>query len=94
MRKIDPECRKKYNLDGKLEICFTGFKKSVKTQMVEMAKTGNLFVRSSVSKNLDILVCGENVGWAKLKKASEMNVALVYGFDGFSRFLLTGEIDE
>jgi len=93
-RNSNPEFRKKYNLDEKLEVCFTGFKKSIKNEMIEMAETADFFVRKSVSTKLDILVCGENAGWAKLARASEMNIALVEGLDGFRRFIETGEIDE
>lgn len=94
VRKLDPEYRKKYNLDNKLEVCFTGFKKAVKSEMIEMAESANLFVRKSVSTKLDLLVCGDNAGWAKLATASKMGVASVHGLDGFQRFIETGEIDE
>lgn len=94
VRRLDPDYRQKYNLDGKLEVCFTGFKRTVKNQMIEMAQEANFFVRKSVSNKLDLLVCGDNAGPKKLTTASKMNVAIIRGLNGFQRFIETGEIDE
>lgn len=62
--------------------------------MMEQAKENDMFVRAGVTNNLGLLVCGDNAGWAKLKKASELGVAKVYGEVSFSNFLETGEIAE
>lgn len=79
------------NVDNKLEVCFTGFSKKDKEGLISLAKKNNLFVRTEVTKNLGLLVCGDNAGPSKLIKASKMNIPKVYGFEGFNEFLETGE---
>ena len=79
------------NPEKKIEICFTGFSKKDKENLIEIAKINNFFVRTEVTKKLSLLVCGDNAGPSKLIKASKMNVPKVYGKDGFKEFLDTGE---
>tara|TARA_B100001029_G_C14804303_1_gene308797 strand:- start:16 stop:501 length:486 start_codon:yes stop_codon:yes gene_type:complete len=79
------------NPEKKLEVCFTGFSKKDKENLIEIAKINNFFVRTEVTKKLSLLVCGDNAGPSKLIKASKMNVPKVYGKDGFKEFLDTGE---
>ena len=82
------------NPDKKFEVCFTGFLKIEKEELILIAKKNNMFIRTDVSKKLGLLVCGEKAGWAKLKKANKMNIARVFGKDGFLNFLSTGEFVE
>lgn len=83
-----------YNFNKDFEVCFTGFKKSEKGLLTEIAFKNNCFVRKSVSKKLGLLVCGDNVGPIKLQTAREMDVPIVWGVVGFELFLETGEIQE
>ena len=47
-----------------------------------------------MAKTLGLLICGETSGWAKLKKAGELDIPKVYGVEGFENFLETGEVEE
>ena len=90
--KILPRLKtERSNTENKLEVCFTGFSKNVKENLLSIAKKNNLFVRTEVTKKLDLLVCGENAGPAKLKQASKMSIPRVYGEEGFDDYLTTGE---
>jgi len=71
------EYDERYNKVEKSEICFTGFKKTRKDELSKIAIVAGLFVRKSVTANLSILVCGENVGPAKLKKAEAAGVKVL-----------------
>ena len=82
------------NREKLLEVCFTGFPKAQKEELIQIAKDNDMFVRTGVTKTLSLLICGETSGWAKLKKAKELRVARVYGADGFKNFIKTGEIAE
>ena len=53
-----------------------------------------MFVRTKVTKKLDLLVCGETSGPKKLEEAKNLGVAKVYGSEGFENFIDTGEIAE
>lgn len=82
------------NREGKLEVCFTGFSKSDKEELISFAKDNDIFIRTKVTKNLGLLVCGETSGWRKLEDANKLNVPRVVGKDGFYNFLETGEFSE
>jgi len=82
------------NREGKIEVCFTGFKKADKEELIQLAEQSGFFVRTRVAKSLDILVCGGTPGPEKLKKAHKQNVGIVFGKDGFLQFIETGEIAE
>ena len=91
--KVIPRSKKtdRSNPEKKLEVCFTGFSKKDKENLISLAKINNFFVRTEVTKNLDLLICGDNAGPSKLKQASKMGIPKVYGEDGFKDFLDTGE---
>ncbi len=82
------------NRESKLEVCFTGFKEDKKEELKSVAEKENLFVRTDVTKNLDLLVCGETPGPRKIEKARKANVAIVNSEEGFMNFLETGEVAE
>ena len=82
------------NREGKTEVCFTGFKKAEKEELIQIATESGFFIRSSVAKTLDVLVCGYNAGPEKLKRAHKQDVGIVSGKDGFLKFIETGEIVE
>ena len=82
------------NPDGKLQVCFTGFPKAEKQEMIGLAQANQMIVRTDVSSKIDLLVCGPNAGWSKLKKASSLNIARVFGGSGFQQFIDTGEFAE
>ena len=82
------------NKEGKFEICFTGFSKEEKKELISFAKENDLFVRTSVTKDLGLLVCGKTAGWRKLETANKLNVPRVAGADGFYEFLESGEFSE
>ena len=90
--KILPRLKtERSNTENKLEVCFTGFSKNTKEILKSIAKKNNLFVRTEVTKKLDLLVCGENAGPSKLKQAGKMGIPRVYGEAGFDDYLITGE---
>ena len=82
------------NKEGKFEVCFTGFKKAIKDELESYARENDLFIRSSVTQKLGLLVCGDNAGPSKIQKANKLNVPRVVGEDGFYNFLETGEFAE
>ena len=82
------------NEGDKFEVCFTGFKKSEKGELIDLAKANNMFIRTTVTKKLGLLVCGYNAGPAKIKMANEDGVNCVFGADGFNQFIETGEAAE
>lgn len=55
---------------GKLpQVCFTGFTDSEKDSLCKIARDASLEAKDSVTKNLRILVTGENPGPVKVAKA-------------------------
>ena len=73
------------------EVCFTGLSASEKIKLEEVAIGSGLHVTTSVTKNLMLLIAGENAGPAKLKKAQDQGVTIISKED-FLEFLETGEI--
>lgn len=93
-QSISSSRKSSINREGKLEVCFTGFKAMDKATLIDLANKANFFTRTEVTKNLDILVCGDNAGPAKLKRAHAQNVGIVIGKIGFTSFIETGEVAE
>ncbi len=52
-------------------ICFTGFGKNEKNELIEVAKQRGYSVKGDVIKGLCYLCCGENAGPSKINKAKE-----------------------
>jgi NAD-dependent DNA ligase len=59
------------------EICFTGFNKLVKAELMLTADKHRFEVRSNVSRNLNYLCCGPNAGHVKIKKAKKIGAKLI-----------------
>jgi len=79
---------------GSIEVCFTGFKAVEKAELISIAEvSGFLFVRPSVTKNLHFLICGENAGPAKVRKARAQGV-IALNPNEFRTFVTTGEIPD
>lgn len=55
--------------DKRPEICFTGFGKSEKEELRNIAENHNYKIKDGVTKDLKILVYGDNAGPGKIKKA-------------------------
>lgn len=47
---------------GEFEVCFTGFSRVEKTTLIKLAEEAKFYVAGSVTKNLELLVCGGNAG--------------------------------
>ena len=75
------------------DICFTGFKKADKEELVKLAKDNDINVCQNVTLHLNMLCYGYNAGPVKLKKAMAKGVFIV-NRDQFESFLETGEIPE
>lgn len=58
-------------------ICFTGFSKTAKNELIQLAKTKKLEVKSDVTNNLLYLCCGPNAGPSKMKKAKSNGTILI-----------------
>jgi len=82
------------NRSEKFEVCFTGFPRAEKEKLIADAKSAGLFVRTDISENLGLLVCGPTAGPSKLKKANDKGIPRVFGGEGFANFLQTGEYSE
>ena len=81
------------NIEGNLEVCFTGFKKEDKEKLTKLAESEKLFVRTSVTKKLHFLCCGYNAGPSKIEKSRHQGV-VVLSESQFRSMLETGEIPE
>lgn len=75
------------------EVCFTGFKKNEKDELNKLAESSGMFVRSSVTCNLDFLCCGSNAGPKKIEKSRHQGV-VVLNSSQFKFMLETGEIPD
>jgi NAD-dependent DNA ligase len=84
---------RRLNTSGAPEICFTGFKKTDKIKLVEIAESEGMFVRDSVTKQLEFLCCGYNAGPKKIEKSRHQG-AIVLNEEQFLTMLKTGEIPE
>ncbi|ARC92839.1 hypothetical protein B6A42_13260 [Vibrio coralliilyticus] len=75
------------------DICFTGFKKADKEQLVSKAIGAEMVVRKDVVKHLDFLCYGYNAGPKKLEKALSQGV-FILNQTQFETMLETGEVPE
>lgn len=85
--------RKEKAKDNRLQVCFTGFGVSKKEELIELAFNNKFKVAASVTKNLDFLCCGENLGPKKLEKAIGQGVQIL-SEESFINLIETGEIPE
>ena len=60
-----------------LEICFTGFGVSERTQLENLASIQGMAVRTSVTTSLKFLCVGENAGPSKVKRAQSQGVTFL-----------------
>ena len=81
------------NKSEKPEICFTGFKKIDKERLSKNAELAGMFLRDSVTKNLEFLCCGDNAGPKKIEKSRHQG-AIILNENQFNEMLETGEIPE
>lgn len=81
------------NIHGSPEICFTGFKKADKDELIKIAESAGMFIRSSVTKKLEFLCCGYNAGPKKIEKSRHQGV-VVLSESQLKTMLETGEIPE
>ncbi|EPB6719851.1 hypothetical protein ACRRHK_000880 [Vibrio fluvialis] len=88
--KVPPN---RYSSPETMDVCFTGFVKTDKESLIHLAKNNNMFVRSSVTKHLDILCYGYNAGPTKLAKALEQGV-FILNKGQFEKMIETGEVPE
>ncbi|UXI00459.1 BRCT domain-containing protein [Photobacterium sp. TY1-4] len=76
-----------------MDVCFTGFSKSDKSELTTIATEKSMLVRQSVTKHLNILCYGSNAGPKKLEKALEQGV-MILNRQQFEELAETGEIPE
>ena len=79
------------NQKGNLEVCFTGFSKAEKIELIKYTVDNDLIHRKSITQKLGLLVCGKTAGWKKIETANKLRVPRVSGSEGFYNFLETGE---
>jgi len=80
------------NPENKMEICFTGFKKADKAQLIAIAERAGFHVRTSVVKRLSALICGYNAGPKKVELAKKFGITIIEGKEAALDFLGTGEM--
>jgi NAD-dependent DNA ligase len=68
------------------QICFTGFTDSEKEELREIAQQSGFEIKDSVTKNLGMLVTGENAGPSKIAKA-EAQGCIVTDEAGFMDYI-------
>ncbi|EKO3973975.1 hypothetical protein FNO25_001962 [Vibrio fluvialis] len=83
----------RYSSPETMDVCFTGFSKADKDSLTQLAENNSMFVRSSVTKHLDILCYGYNAGPTKLTKALEQGV-FILNKEQFEVMVETGEVPE
>jgi len=88
-----PKPKRVYHASNLPDICFTGFKSGLKKELIAIAKSFGLAVRSSVTANLDCLVCGITAGPSKMEKARCQGV-LIINESQFRTLAETGELPE
>lgn len=59
------------------EICFTGFSKTDRERLEELAEIHGYIVRKGVTQNLDYLVCGKNAGPSKVSQAESRGATIL-----------------
>jgi NAD-dependent DNA ligase len=75
------------------QICFTGFKVSEKEKLTQLANQIGLEVKEPVTKNLTILVIGDNAGPSKVAKAKAQDCT-IFTKDDFMDYLRRIKKDE
>ncbi|WP_454440268.1 hypothetical protein [Vibrio bathopelagicus] len=83
----------RYSSPETLDICFTGFKKVDKDELITLAKEHDMSVRGEVTKHLDILCYGYNAGPKKLEKAMAQGV-MILNKTQLESMIETGEVPE
>lgn len=73
------------------EVCFSGFGSSERDELEAEASSRGLKVVTSVTKQLAVLVAGNNAGPTKLKKAQDQGVRIMNSAE-FRAFLETGSL--
>ncbi|EMG7550188.1 hypothetical protein WKW23_12620 [Vibrio alginolyticus] len=76
-----------------MDVCFTGFAKDDKAELMSKAESKEMMVRQSVTRHLDILCYGYNAGPKKLEKALAQGV-MILNRHQFENLLETGEVPE
>jgi len=84
---------RKNNTKGQPEICFTGFSSVDKEALKKLAEQSGMFIRVSVTANLDFLCCGYNAGPKKIEKARHQGVVAL-NESQFKEMLESDEISE
>ena len=77
VRKVDEQRRAEREANKKPEICFTGFNGNEREELETAAVIKGYKVRTTVTKNLDILVLGEAPGEKKIEKAEAQGVSIL-----------------
>jgi len=77
--------------ETRLQVCITGCRASEEQEMISLAESKGMKVRTGVTKKLDFLVTGDNPGPSKLKKADEQGVQIMSCTE-FREMLETGEV--
>ena len=78
---------------NRLEVCFTGFSESEKSDLARLATEAELVVVGSVTRNLSFLCTGQNPGPVKIEKATNQGV-LIVTLDQLKQILESGELPE
>ncbi len=68
--------------DSGIEILFTGFSRSQRQDLEEMAEAAGMIVRKSVTKGLTYLCIGSNAGPSKMAQATDAGACIIE-LDGF-----------
>ena len=77
--------------DNRLQVCFTGFGTTKKSELVDYAIDNKFKVVTSVTKKLDYLVGGDNAGPKKIEKAESQGVQFL-NEQQFIDLVKTGEL--
>lgn len=70
--------------ERKITVCFTGFHERDKCHLKAIALKSGLILRTGVTKDLKLLVCGATPGPSKLAQAKEQDVAIL-NFEEFEK---------
>ena len=58
-------------------VCYTGFTDADKAVLREISDELGMAVKTSISRRVELLVCGPNAGPAKIRKCEELSIPVV-----------------
>lgn len=91
--EFDAQKSNRLSSPNTMDVCFTGFAKDDKVELMSKAELKEMMVRQSIARHLDLLCYDYNVGPKKLEKTLAQGVMILKRHQ-FENLLKTGEVPE